>query len=235
MVVGVQDDHDFVGLFQVTFYLPDYFRGDRGAGKVLDSLVSGSLPLIRHFIVLGKQIDGNDSSPPDQIAQGRHKQGAAAVGCSGFNDNIRFQVIDDLLIYNQIGLNLIALLVGVLTSLFHFALYWNRRIQRYDAIAKKPVVRYVSKIKSLRGLLTIIILLLRISVVLLLSLIFLPRIFEFDFKSAISIFISGLWFLMWGFYFQLIYWEKKNHMKIYIKRENSFEKMYAVGEKEGKL
>jgi hypothetical protein len=140
-----------------------------------------------------------------------------------------------LLIYNQIGLDLIALLIGLLTSLFHFTLYWNQRIQRYDAIAKKPIVRYVSKIKSLRGLLTIISLLLRISVLLLLSLVLLPHILEFDFKSAMHIFLSGLWFLMWGFYFQLIYWEKKNHMKIYIKRENSFEKMYAIGEKRGEL
>ncbi|PAV12197.1 hypothetical protein ASJ81_07635 [Methanosarcina spelaei] len=138
-----------------------------------------------------------------------------------------------LLIYNQIGLNLIALLVGLLTSLFHFALYWNQRIQRYEAIAKKPIVRYVSEIKSLRGLLTIISLVLRISVLLFLSFVLLPRILEFDFKSAISIFISGLWFLMWGFYFQLIYWEKKNHMRIYIKSGNGFQKSYAIREKEG--
>jgi hypothetical protein len=40
---------------------------------------------------------------------------------------------------------------------------------------------------------------------------------------------------MWGFYFQLIYWEKKHHVKIYIKSEKGFQKMYALGEKEGKL
>lgn len=138
-----------------------------------------------------------------------------------------------LLIYNQIGLDLIALLVGLLTSLFHFALYWNQRIQRYDTIAKKPVVRYISKIKSLRGLLTIISLLLRIIVLLLLSLVLLPHILEFDLKSAMHIFISGLWFLMWGFYFQLIYWEKKNHMKMYMKIEKRQQKLYVLGEKEG--
>jgi hypothetical protein len=47
--------------------------------------------------------------------------------------------------------------------------------------------------------------------------------------------LSVIWFFMWGFYFQLIYWEKKNHMKIYIKYENSLEKIYAIGKKEGEL
>lgn len=38
---------------------------------------------------------------------------------------------------------------------------------------------------------------------------------------------------MWGTSLQLIYWEKKNHMKICIENENGFQKTYAVGEKEG--
>lgn len=49
-------------------------------------------------------------------------------------------------------------------------------------------------------------------------------------------FIAGAWILMWGgSYLQLIYWEKENHMKIYIKSEKGFQKMYALGEKEREL
>jgi len=40
---------------------------------------------------------------------------------------------------------------------------------------------------------------------------------------------------MWGNYLQLIYWEMKNHLKIYIKSEKGFQKMYALREKVGEL
>jgi hypothetical protein len=45
----------------------------------------------------------------------------------------------------------------------------------------------------------------------------------------------GTLILIWGFYFQLIYWERKNHMKIYIKRENAQQKLYVLEEKGGEL
>jgi hypothetical protein len=49
-------------------------------------------------------------------------------------------------------------------------------------------------------------------------------------------FVAGLWILtMWGTSLQLIYWEKKNHMKICTENKNGFQKTYAVGDKEGKL
>lgn len=125
------------------------------------------------------------------------------------------------LIYNYIGL--LPSLFASLPPLFYFIFHWNERIQRFNDIEKKPIVRYVSKVSYLWVLIIIIL------VVLLMILSYMIRQSWYSALFGLSI----IWFFMWGFYFQLIYWEKKNHMKIYIKHENSFEKMYAVGEKEG--
>jgi hypothetical protein len=133
-----------------------------------------------------------------------------------------------LLIYNQIGLNLdfiINLLAGSIPALSYFAFRWNERIQRFNTIAKKPIVHYVPKISYLRGLLIIILFVL---------LMFLSYMLRQSWHSALFG-LSILWFLIWGFYFQLIYWEKKHYMKIYIKNENGFQETYAIGEKEGEL
>jgi hypothetical protein len=74
---------------------------------------------------------------------------------------------------------------------------------------------------------------------LILPVVFLPHILS---HTAISLnaralysFIAGALILMWGSYFQLIYWEKKKQMKIYIISEKGFQKMYASEEKEEKL
>ena len=147
-----------------------------------------------------------------------------------------FLTFVNLLLYNQIGLNLLYLGAGLLMVLFDFAFRWNKQIQRYDAIAKKPIVRHVPKIKSLRGLLAIINLLFRISVLFLFCWVLVPYMFNFG-TPPISGVLLILLFLTWGYYFPLIYWEKKNHMKIYRKSENSFEKTYvfektyAIGKK----
>jgi len=133
-----------------------------------------------------------------------------------------------LLIYNQIGLNFdltINLLTGSIPALLYFVFDWNVRIQRFNDIAKKPIVRYVSKVSYLWVLVIIILLIL---------LMVLTYLIRQSWHSALFG-LSILLFLTWGFYFQLIYWEKKHHMKIYIIHENSFEKMYAIGEKEGEM
>lgn len=133
-----------------------------------------------------------------------------------------------LLIYNQIGLNFdltINLLIGSIPALSYFVFYWNERIQRFNDIAKKPVVRYISKVSYLWILIIIILLIL---------LMVLSYLIRQSWHSALFG-LSIILFLTWGFYFQLIYWEKKNRMKIYIKYENSFEKTYAIGEKEGEM
>lgn len=139
-----------------------------------------------------------------------------------------FLTFAHLLIYNQIGLNLdliINLLIGSIPALSYFVFYWNERIQRFNDIAKKPVVRYISKVSYLWILIIIILLIL---------LMVLSYLIRQSWHSALFG-LSIILFLTWGFYFQLIYWEKKNRMKIYIKYENSFEKTYAIGEKEGEM
>ncbi len=134
-----------------------------------------------------------------------------------------------ILLYNQIGFLPFTLLCGLSTGLAYVAVYWNQRIQRYDAIAKKPDVRYVSK-KSFWISLAIIL-------PILFSLVFLPYIpiIGTHIMQVMFSLLANFLSLMWGAYFQIIYWERKNHMKIYRKYENSFQKTYAIGGKEGKL
>ena len=54
-------------------------------------------------------------------------------------------------------------------------------------------------------------------------------------NTVFSYIISGICVTAFLYYLTDVYWEKKNHMKIYIIFENSLEKTYAIGEKEGKL
>jgi hypothetical protein len=133
---------------------------------------------------------------------------------------------------SQKGLNTDAFLLGLSLSLLIYLLSWKKQMNKYDTLAKKPAI--VSSFKKT---------LLWVFVVLILGLIllmvFLPYILS---HTALSLnvqsmfsFLAGAWILMWGTYLQLIYWEKKNHLKIYIKSEKGFQKMYVLGEKEGKL
>jgi len=127
------------------------------------------------------------------------------------------------LIYNHMGL--LPSLFAPLPPLFYFVFHWNERIQRFNDIAKKPIARNVSKLSYLWIFLIIIVFIAPITLLTYMLTHWNLALFE----------LSILCFFMWGFYFQLIYWEKKNHMKIYIKHENSFEKTYAVGENEGEM
>ncbi len=132
-----------------------------------------------------------------------------------------------LLMVNLIGLNLFYLLAGFFVALSQLVLQWKKQIQRYDEIARKAIIRYASKEKYLPGLLFIILVILFTFFFTVLS-----HMFNFGCPSVSTFYLSILWFFMWGFYFQLIYWEMKNHMKICIIFENSLEKIYAIGEKE---
>jgi hypothetical protein len=127
------------------------------------------------------------------------------------------------LIYKHMGF--LPSLFASLPPLFYFVFQWDERIQRFNDIAKNPIVRYVSKVSYLWVLIIIVFVAL---------LMFLTYMIRQSWYSALFG-LSILWFFIWGFYFQLIYWEKKNHMRIYIKHENSFEKMYTVGEKEEEM
>ncbi|AKB38910.1 hypothetical protein MSSAC_4320 [Methanosarcina siciliae C2J] len=135
-----------------------------------------------------------------------------------------------LLMINLIDINLFYLLAGFFVALSQLVLHWNKQIKKYDDIARNPIIHYGSKEKYLPGLLFIILSILFVSFFTVLS-----YMFKFGSPSASTFYLSILWFFMWGFYFQLIYWEKKKHMKICIIFENSLEKIYALGKKEGEM
>ena len=128
------------------------------------------------------------------------------------------------------GVNSEFFFLGILFSLLTNLLFRKNQIREYEAAAKKPTVRYVSKI---------VLFFVFLSLILFLSLP--PMVFLSYTPSSINShsmysFIAATWILtMWGTCLQLFYWEKKNHMKIHIKNENGFQKTYAIGEKEGKL
>ncbi|AKB76613.1 hypothetical protein MSHOH_0130 [Methanosarcina horonobensis HB-1 = JCM 15518] len=120
---------------------------------------------------------------------------------------------------------------GILFSLLLNSLCWKKLIQECNALVKKPDVRYVSKIVLFYVFLSLI------------WFSFLPFMVFRSYHMPPSInsqsmysFIAGIWILtMWGTSLQLIYWEKKNHMKICTAYENGFQKTYTIGEKEGEM
>lgn len=121
----------------------------------------------------------------------------------------------------QKGINTKAFFLGLSLSLIIYYMYWNKQMQRYNAVAKKPITRFFSKKKAFEIFLAII--LFGILFILLL-----PYTLNFLDSQSIFSFLAPIWLFLWGNYFQLIYWEKKNHMRIYIKSENGFQKIYAV-------
>ncbi len=128
----------------------------------------------------------------------------------------------------QKGINTEAFLLGILLSLPINLLGWKKQMHQYDAVKKNPVVS-----PSFRKTLACVILFLFLGFTLLMA--FLPYIsshaaYIFN-DQALYSFTSGTLILMWGFYFQLIYWERKNHMKMYTKREKGQQKLYVLGEK----
>lgn len=133
---------------------------------------------------------------------------------------------------SQQGINTEAFFLGLLPSLLIYLLGWKKQMNKYDTLAKKPAIVSSFK-KTFLWVFSVIIL------GLILFMVLLPYILSHTayFLNAQSMysFIAGALILMWGSYIQLIYWERKNHMKIYIKSGKGFQKMYALGEKEGEL
>lgn len=127
------------------------------------------------------------------------------------------------------GINSKFFFLGILFSLLINLLFWKKQIREYDTAAKKPTVHYVSKI---------ILFFVFLSLVLFLS--FPPMVFLSYTLSSINSqsmysFIAATWILtIWGTCLQLFCWEKRNHMRIYIKNENGFQKTYTIGEKREK-
>ncbi|PAV12194.1 hypothetical protein ASJ81_07615 [Methanosarcina spelaei] len=128
----------------------------------------------------------------------------------------------------QKGINAEAFFLGFSLSLLIYLLGWKKQMYYYDSLAKKPVVGS-SSTKMLLWVFLALILLLTLPMV------FLSQIPSFLNARSLYSLVAGAWMFMWGSYLQLIYWERKNNMKIYVKSEKGFQKMYAIGEKEGEL
>lgn len=125
----------------------------------------------------------------------------------------------------QKGINEEAFLLGLSLSLLIYLLCWKKQMRQYNALAKEPLVGSSSKKIFFRVFLILILFMI-------LPLVFWSYIPSFlNFRTLLS-FTAGAWLLMWGSYLQLIYWERKNHMRIYTRIENGFQKTYAIGEKE---
>jgi len=131
---------------------------------------------------------------------------------------------------SQKGVNIEAFLPGISLSLLTYLLGWKKQMHKYDALAKKPA--FVSSFKKTFFRVFSVIILGLILLMVFLSYILSHAALFLNAQSLYS-FIAGALPLMWGTYLQLIYWEKKNHMKIYIKNEKRFQKMYALEEKAG--
>ena len=122
------------------------------------------------------------------------------------------------------GINAEAFSLGILLSLLIYLLFWKKQMKRYDALAKKPIIGSSSRKAYFRYFLVLI-------SFFALFMIFFPYIINFLSLQSIFSFLAGTWIIMWGNYFQLIYWERKNQMKIYAGSKNGFQKMYAVGKR----
>jgi hypothetical protein len=105
---------------------------------------------------------------------------------------------------------------------------WKKQMHQYDAVKRNPVIS-----PSFRKTFFYVFLFLFLGFSLLMA--FLPYISSHAAHllndQTLYPFVSGTLVLMWGFYFQLIYWEKKNHMKMYMKKEKGQQKLYVLGEK----
>jgi hypothetical protein len=129
------------------------------------------------------------------------------------------------------GVNSEFFFLGILFSLLLNSFCWKKLIHDCNTLVKKPDVRYVSKIV----LFYVFIFLIWFSIFPFMVFRSYYTPYSIDSQSMYS-FVAGLWILtMWGTSLQLIYWEKKNHMKICTENKNGFQKTYAVGDKEGKL
>jgi hypothetical protein len=126
------------------------------------------------------------------------------------------------------GINAEAFFLGFSLSLLICLLSWKKQMHHYDTLAKKPIIGSSLKKGFFWVFLSIFLFGFLLSILL-------SYMSHFLNIHSIVSFTAGAWVLMWGSYFQLIYWERKNHMKIYIQSEKRSQKMYALGEKEGKL
>ncbi|MDI9396116.1 MAG: DUF1673 domain-containing protein [Euryarchaeota archaeon] len=121
------------------------------------------------------------------------------------------------------GVSLIYLLAGSFVSLSVIILDWKAQMKRYDALVKHPVVDRSNKGKLYSTLSYVLLILLFI---------LLMKGYEAALQATFS-FVGGFFMVcMLLSYFQLIYWEKKNHKTIYFNKSyGTWKKSYIVRER----
>lgn len=127
-----------------------------------------------------------------------------------------------ILIINQLGINPIFLLIGFLIALLVIIFDWKAQMKRYNALVEQPVVDRSNK-KILHFILyaSVYITLYYFNI----------KGWESALRAMIS-FIGGSLPIMWREYFQLLYWEKKNHKIVFFdKSYGIWKKSYLVREK----
>jgi hypothetical protein len=125
-----------------------------------------------------------------------------------------------ILIINQLGVNFILLLIGFFIALFLIIFSWKAQIQSYDNMIKQPVID-----RSDQKMLYFI-----FNVPVYIALFYLA-VKGWNLQAMVS-FFGGSQLGMWLSYFQLIYWEKKNHKMIYFgKNCGIWKKSYIIKER----
>jgi hypothetical protein len=122
------------------------------------------------------------------------------------------------------GVNAEAFCLGFLLSLLSYSFGWNKRMKLYNTLTKKSIIGSSSKKAYLQFFIVLVL-------IFILVMVFFPYIILFLNIQSVYSFFAGVLILFWGNFFQLIYWERINHMKIYTTFENGFQRTYAIWEK----
>lgn len=168
--------------------------------------------------------DSLNFETPDQPGGGKTGNLRALSGFTGVFSRLSNQI---LLLNVWLTLNYFILLAyrivnlktfpgGLVLSLLLAALIWKKKMKKYDTIEKKPMVNISNRKRLLWTLLMIL-----FAISGLFS--YVARIFS----QNMPIFYSFVITFMWISYLQIIYWERKNHMRICTKNEGGSRTIYS--------
>lgn len=118
------------------------------------------------------------------------------------------------------GMNSQAFFEGFALSLLLGAFFWKKEIHQYDNLKKRSGVASNYGKNGKKKFLLLFVTLVFITIILTIIL------FRIQNAQTFFSFFAGTLFFMWISYLQIIYWEKKNHMRIYKKNEGGLEVKY---------
>jgi hypothetical protein len=128
-----------------------------------------------------------------------------------------------VLLFSQLGINLILFLAGFFIALFFVIFHWKARMQLYAGLVKQPYIDH----SNMEKLYAIIVFVLYLGIFFLYTTGREPSL-----QSMFSLF-GGFLTYFWLGYIQILYWEKKNHKRIYFdKSYGTWKKSYIILEKD---